>query len=89
MNLDPFDFNLPDANIALRPVEPRDACKLLVCQNDLAIEDRTFSDLVVILRPGDLLIANDTQVIPALLFGVRQKGDHVSQEVKIQVNLLE
>ncbi len=72
MNLDPFDFDLPDENIALRPVEPRDGCKLLVTQSGQIFDDYHFSDLDEILKPGDLLIANDTQVIPALLFGVRE-----------------
>lgn len=89
MNLDAFDFNLPDENIALRPVEPRDACRLLVCQNGDPVQDRVFSELTDILKPGDLLIANDTQVIPALLFGLRLRRDERSQDIDVQVNLLE
>ena len=49
----------------------------------------SFSDLDDILKPGDLLIANDTQVIPALLFGVRQKRDRAFAGINVQVNLLE
>ena len=67
-----FDFELPDERIALRPIEPRDAARLLVVR-DGRIEDRIVRDLPDFLRPGDALVFNDTRVIPARLSGVRQR----------------
>ncbi|WP_375248786.1 tRNA preQ1(34) S-adenosylmethionine ribosyltransferase-isomerase QueA [Sphingomonas sp.] len=70
MNVDLFDFDLPAERIALRPVAPRDSARmLLVTPNGLA--DRIVSDLPDALRPGDLLVFNDTRVIPAQLEGTR------------------
>tara|TARA_Y100000052_G_scaffold27585_1_gene36903 strand:+ start:25671 stop:26723 length:1053 start_codon:yes stop_codon:yes gene_type:complete len=88
LDLSQFDFDLPDDRIALRPVSPRDACKLLVCEADGSISDAVFRDIEHILRPGDLLIANDTRVVPALLNGVRPARDETGQNIPIQVNLL-
>jgi S-adenosylmethionine:tRNA ribosyltransferase-isomerase len=62
-------FELPDELIALRPARPRDAARLLVVGN--ALEDRHVSDLPSLLRRGDVLVFNDTKVIPAALEGVR------------------
>jgi S-adenosylmethionine:tRNA ribosyltransferase-isomerase len=64
-----FDFELPARFIADRPVEPRDAARLLVVGD--AVEDRIVRDLPDLLRAGDLLVLNDTRVIPARLFGRR------------------
>ena len=89
MNLDPYDFDLPDTCIATRPTEPRDACKLLVQQGGDAPSDYVFRDIVDLLQPGDLLIANDTRVIPALLFGELPARDEQGQTVHVQLNLLE
>ncbi len=61
-----FDFALPDALIAQEPARPRDAARLLVVRPD-ALEDRIVRDLPDVLRPGDLLVVNDTRVIPARL----------------------
>ncbi len=83
-----FDFQLPDESIALRPAEPRDACRLLVVKGD-QISDLVFRDIGSCLRPGDLLIGNDTRVLPALLFGKRLARDENSSTVDVQVNLLE
>lgn len=65
-----FDFDLPLARIAQRPVTPRDAARLLTVGDRL--KDRTVHDLPDLLRPGDLLVFNDTKVIPARLFGHRR-----------------
>jgi S-adenosylmethionine:tRNA ribosyltransferase-isomerase len=65
-----FDFELPPERIADRPVSPRDAARLLVVRND-GFEDRIFRDLPALLSPGDLLVVNDTRVIPARLEGKR------------------
>jgi S-adenosylmethionine:tRNA ribosyltransferase-isomerase len=70
MNVDQFDFDLPPARIALRPAAPRDAARLLVLDGD-DTRDRTVADLPDALRPGDLLVFNDTRVIPAQLEGTR------------------
>ncbi|MSO64591.1 MAG: tRNA preQ1(34) S-adenosylmethionine ribosyltransferase-isomerase QueA [Alphaproteobacteria bacterium] len=69
MTLAQFDFELPRERIALRPAAPRDAARLLVVGDGLA--DHVVRDLPDLLRPGDLLVANDTRVIPARLRGRR------------------
>ncbi|WP_353204224.1 tRNA preQ1(34) S-adenosylmethionine ribosyltransferase-isomerase QueA [Sphingomonas sp.] len=70
MNVDLFDFALPPERIALRPAVPRDAARLLVLEGD-ATHDRSVGDLPASLRAGDLLVFNDTRVIPAQLEGTR------------------
>lgn len=87
-DLKAYDFHLPDESIALRPAEPRDACRLLCVQGE-EISDHGFRDIIELLKPGDLLIGNDTKVIPALLFGVRPSRDEAGRDVDVQVNLLE
>lgn len=83
MKTDLFDFDLPEELIALRPVEPRDAARLL-CVAPSAIEDRMVADLPALLAPGDVLVFNDTKVIPAALEGVRHRGE---ARARISVNL--
>lgn len=85
MQLSDFDFHLPEALIATRPAKPRSAARLLLVEGD-QISDRRVSDLVEIFQPGDLLVLNNTRVIPARLFGRRQRGDAVA---KVEVTLLE
>jgi S-adenosylmethionine:tRNA ribosyltransferase-isomerase len=65
-----FDFDLPPESIALRPVSPRDAARLLCVtgRDEGALGDFGFMDLPRLLRPGDVLVVNDTRVIPAQLF---------------------
>ncbi len=63
--MNPYDFHLPPDRIAHTPARPRDSARLLHVGR--ALEDRTVLDLPGLLRPGDLLLANDTQVIPAQL----------------------
>ncbi|WP_109807603.1 tRNA preQ1(34) S-adenosylmethionine ribosyltransferase-isomerase QueA [Sphingosinithalassobacter portus] len=70
MNVDLFDFDLPNERIALRPASPRDAARMLVLQG-AATRDMGVRDLPAILRPGDILVFNDTRVIPAQLEGTR------------------
>ncbi len=72
MRVDEFDFDLPEALIALRPARPRSSARLLHAQGD-AIADRRVTDLPDLLRPGDMLVFNDTKVIPARLFGERRR----------------
>jgi S-adenosylmethionine:tRNA ribosyltransferase-isomerase len=71
MRVDDFDFHLPPDLIALRPVAPRDAARLLVVGEDGSREHRTVRDLPDLLREGDVLVTNDTRVIPARLTGMR------------------
>jgi S-adenosylmethionine:tRNA ribosyltransferase-isomerase len=90
-----FDFELPEAAIALKPASPRDAARLLVVRQhapsgaepsygDAAFEDRVVSDLPELLRAGDVLVFNDTRVIRAGLLGVRARGEN---RATIAVNL--
>ncbi len=74
MRVDLFDFDLPPERIALAPASPRDAARLLRVRGD-ALEDRIVKELPSLLQPGDLLVANDTKVIPAQLFGERPARD--------------
>lgn len=75
MRVDLFDFDLPAARIALRPAKPRDAARLLVVRPGAAFEDRSVRDLPGLLSPGDILVVNDTRVIPARLQGKRVRGE--------------
>jgi S-adenosylmethionine:tRNA ribosyltransferase-isomerase len=70
-----FDFDLPEASIALRPAEPRDAARMLVVQPAVPLRDQYVRDLTDWLRPGDALVLNDTRVIPARLHGLRRRGE--------------
>jgi S-adenosylmethionine:tRNA ribosyltransferase-isomerase len=79
MKVDLFDFELPEDKIALRPAEPRDAARLLVVRPGTAFEDRHVRDLPDLLNPGDLLVLNDTKVIPAQLSGIRRRGEAVAE----------
>lgn len=72
MLVDQFDFALPSECIALRPVTPRDAARLLRVGGDGGLSDHIVRDLPQLLRAGDCLVFNDTRVIPAQLEGVRR-----------------
>jgi len=72
VKLTDFDYDLPDELIAQTPLEPRDSSRLLVVNRTNAIfEQRTFTDILEYLNPGDLLVFNDTRVIPARLIGIK------------------
>ena len=71
MRVDLFDFELPPELIALRPAKPRDAARLLHVPGEGALADLTVRDLPSLLRRGDVLVFNDTRVIPAQLEGMR------------------
>jgi len=79
MKVDLFDFDLPEDRIALRPADPRDTARLLVVKPGEKLADRTVRDLPSLLRAGDVLVFNDTKVIPAQLRGLRRRGDNVAQ----------
>ena len=89
MKLSDFDFELPEILIATRPVHPRSSSRLLVATPD-TITHSTFSALPDFLKPGDLLVLNDTKVIPARLNGLRkrQAADGQTTQSKIEVTLL-
>jgi len=72
MRVDLFDFDLPPDRIALRPARPRDSARLLRVEG-AALSDRKILDLPSLLKPGDVLLFNDTKVIPAQLEG--RRGD--------------
>jgi len=96
MRTDLFDFELPEELIALEPVSPRDASRLLVVEpgsrggGGPLLSDRVFRELPDLLEPGDCLVFNDTRVIPAALQGVRvttrAAGGRVAQP-QISANL--
>lgn len=71
MRVAEFDFDLPQELIALRPARPRDAARMLVVESDAPFADRIVRDLPDLLREGDVLVFNDTRVIPARLEGRR------------------
>jgi S-adenosylmethionine:tRNA ribosyltransferase-isomerase len=71
MRVSDFDYQLPEALIAQAPVTPRDASRLLVLPREGRIAHRAFTDLPGLLRAGDLVVFNDTRVIPARLVGYK------------------
>ncbi len=84
MNVRDFYFELPQELIAQDPLEDRSSSRLLALdKNTGAMEHRHFRDIVEYLRPGDCLVINDTKVIPARLFGVKE-----DTQAKIEVLLL-
>jgi S-adenosylmethionine:tRNA ribosyltransferase-isomerase len=89
VKLSDYDFDLPEALIATRPARPRTAARLLLATGD-EIRDLHVRDLVSVFRPGDLLVLNNTKVIPARLLGIRRRmtgqGD---VEARIEVTLME
>jgi len=77
MRLSDFDYDLPEALVAQEPVSPRDASRLLVLPAEGPPLHRRFADLEGLLSPGDLLVFNDTKVIPARLVGTKESGGKV------------
>ena len=75
-SLSDFDFNLPPERIAQTPLPDRSASRLLQLDGD-AIADRRFSDIVDLLAPGDVMVMNDTRVLKARFFGVKETGGNV------------
>ena len=89
MRVDLFDFDLPEENIALRPMSPREAARLLLVQpgGDTPYADRTVGDLPSLLRAGDALVFNDTRVIPAQLAGIRHREGAGDQKVSATLHM--
>ena len=78
MKTSDFDYDLPPDLIAQTPIEPRDASRLLVVDCATGqLQHRVFRDIIEYLRPGDLLVGNDSRVIPARLHGVKRTGGAV------------
>jgi S-adenosylmethionine:tRNA ribosyltransferase-isomerase len=75
MRVDEFDFDLPNESIALHPAEPRDSARMLIVRQGEPLEDGHVRDLLKVLRAGDVLVVNDTRVLPAELVGQRIRGD--------------
>ena len=78
LRTDEFDYHLPPDLIAQTPIEPRDASRLMVVERAGGeITHRHFQDLLDYLRPGDVLVANNSRVIPARLLGRKATGGRV------------
>ena len=92
MRVDDFDFDLPPELIALRPVVPRDAARLFVVREDGSHEHRMVRELPDLLRADDVLVTNDTRVIPARLTGLRlprAEGEGAAIEITLHKRVSE
>jgi S-adenosylmethionine:tRNA ribosyltransferase-isomerase len=89
MRVDLFDFELPDELIALRPAQPRESARLLHMPASGAFEDMLVGDAPSLFRAGDVLVFNDTRVIPAALKAVRPSRDPQGPVVRVSLNLIE
>lgn len=88
MNVDQFDFDLPDSAIALRPAAPRDSARMLCVSEAGALSDQHVRDLPSLLRAGDVLVINDTKVLPAALSAIRPARAHGGgTDVTLSLNL--
>lgn len=88
MQLSDFDFELPEDRIALRPAEPRDSARLLLVRPGEALSDHVVRDLPGLLRAGDILVVNETRVIPARLKGRRlREGSDIAVEATLHRRL--
>ncbi|NBR51531.1 MAG: tRNA preQ1(34) S-adenosylmethionine ribosyltransferase-isomerase QueA, partial [Alphaproteobacteria bacterium] len=87
MQVDDFDFDLPESLIALRPAQPRDTARLLHIPAAADRADKSVRDLPRLLRAGDALVVNTTKVIPARLIGTRLRTG--GEGAKIEITLTE
>lgn len=85
MQVSDFDFDLPEGNIALRPVEPRDHARLLHISKTGTRADQHVYDLPNMLNKGDLLIVNNTRVLPVRLTGIRYRSQ---SQAKVELTLI-
>ena len=76
MRVSEFNFDLPENLIALHPAEPRDSARLLLVDPKAGLKDLHIPDLLWLLRDGDVLVVNDTRVLPAELRGTRIRGEN-------------
>ncbi|MCA3555498.1 tRNA preQ1(34) S-adenosylmethionine ribosyltransferase-isomerase QueA [Aestuariivirga sp.] len=86
MRVADFDFDLPPERIALRPASPRDSSKLLVVRQDV-LEDHVFRELPDLLRAGDVLVFNNTRVIPAALSGHRMGRSGTTPKIEALLHM--
>lgn len=87
MNVKDFDYELPKELIAQYPMEPRDHSRLLVVDKETGeLEHKHFYDVIDYLQPGDVLVFNDTRVIPARLYGTKDTGAHVEVFLLTRIN---
>lgn len=78
MKVSDFNYNLPKELIAQHPYDKRDEARLMIIDRETKkIEDKVFKDVIDYLEPGDCLVINNTKVIPARLFGIKDTGAHV------------
>lgn len=78
MKVSEFNYNLPEELIAQTPIEKRDESRLMVLdRKDKTIEHKIFKDIIDYLKPGDVLVRNNTKVIPARLYGKKETGANV------------
>lgn len=78
MEVSEFNYNLPEELIAQIPIEKRDTSRLMILdRNTQKIEHKVFKDIINYLRPGDVLVRNNTKVIPARLYGKKETGANV------------
>jgi S-adenosylmethionine:tRNA ribosyltransferase-isomerase len=77
-----FDYALPEELIAQRPLPERTASRLLHLTAAGGVEDRHFPDLLRLLRPGDLLVVNESRVIPARVFGRKESGGQIEMLIE-------
>ena len=82
MNTADFDYDLPQSYIAQEPAVPRDSCKLMVLHKNGQTQNRIFKDIIEYIKPNDLLVINETRVLPARIFGNKPTG------AKVEVLLL-
>ncbi|MFR5684470.1 MAG: S-adenosylmethionine:tRNA ribosyltransferase-isomerase, partial [Clostridia bacterium] len=74
MKLSEFNYELPKELIAQTPIEKRDESRLMILDREKqTIEDKTFKDIIDYLEPGDCLVRNNTKVIPARLYGIKEE----------------
>ena len=78
MRITEFDFELPKSCIALRPAEPRESARLLCVNKDGQFDERRINDLIDLFEAGDVLVVNDTRVLPVQLSGTRRRDDHIT-----------
>ena len=78
MKVSDFNYNLPEELIAQTPIEKRDESRLMVLDRDKrTIENKVFKDIIEYLKPGDVLVRNNTKVIPARIYGKKETGANV------------
>ena len=89
MRTEDFDFYLPEQLIAQTPLEKRDSSKLLILDKETGeITHESFSNIIDYLKEGDVLVLNDTKVMPARILGTKEDTGAVIELLMLKVNLL-